>query len=152
MRWRGWAYEPGVSAVLEQCRAGEPTHRYFMHRDCQPLGARVRAQRDRRGGGAEIWKYGPLQPTIANDKLEALKLDCLERNPLPTPLQHVEVLPTETPLYAFIDMLDDHGIDWEIDPAYSFDRQLCIRTERRVRAYFDLDHRELQSIQVIASE
>lgn len=102
--------------------------------------------------GGEIWKYGPLQLTIANDKLKALKLDCLERSSLPTPLQHVEVLPAETPLYAFIDMLDDHGIGWEIDPAYSFDRQLCIRTEGRVRAYFDLDHRELQSIQVFASE
>ena len=98
--------------------------------------------------GTEIWKYGPLQLTIKNGKLGALGLDCLERSPLPTPLQEVEMLPPETTLYTFIDMLDEHGIDWEIDPTYSFGRQLCMRTEGGVRTYFDLDHRELQSMEV----
>lgn len=99
-------------------------------------------------GSAEIWKYGPLQLTIENGKLGALKLNCLERSPLPMPLHEIEVPPGETTLYAFIDMLDENGVGWEIDTTYSFDRQLCIRTEGGVRAYFDLDHRELQSIQV----
>jgi hypothetical protein len=96
---------------------------------------------------AEVWKYGPLQLTVENGKLRALKLNCLDRSPLPSSLREFEVPSPETTLYALIDVLDEHGIGWELDPTYTFGRQLCVRTNGNVRAYFDLDHRELQSLQ-----
>jgi hypothetical protein len=97
--------------------------------------------------GVEIWKYGPLQLTVASGELRSIRLDCLDRTEVPAPLQELEILTPDTTPYALVDALDQCGIAWEIDPAHSFDRQLCIRTEGGVRAYFDVDHRELQSLQ-----
>jgi hypothetical protein len=97
--------------------------------------------------GTEIWKYGPLQITLANANLVAVKLDCLAGGALPPPLQDIAIPSPDTTAYAFIDLLDETGVGWEIDSALSFDRQLCILTEGGVRIYFDLDHRELQSLQ-----
>ena len=95
----------------------------------------------------EVWKYGPLQLTILEGKLHRLKLDCLDESRLPHVLQNVVVPSAKTTVYSLIDMLEEHDIDWQIDPAHSFERQLCLLTASGVRAYFDLDHCELQSLQ-----
>jgi len=100
------------------------------------------------GPTSEIVKYGPLEITIDDGKVGRLKLSCLESAVLPGPLQEIAVPPAETTLYEFLEDLEKHQIGWEIDATYTFGRQLCIQTEAGARAYFDLDNRELQSIQV----
>lgn len=99
-------------------------------------------------GGAVIWKYGALQVTIKDGRILQLLLSCLDRSPLPASLDEVTVPPPETTLYAFLELLDEHDVSWQVDPKFSFDRQLCILTGGGVRAYFDLDRPKLHSLQV----
>jgi hypothetical protein len=99
-------------------------------------------------GGAVIWKYGPLQVTVKDGRILRLLLSCLDQSPLPVALDEVTVPPPDTTLYAFLALLDEHDVPWQVDPKYTFDRQLCILTGGGVRAHFDLDRRDLQSLQV----
>lgn len=99
-------------------------------------------------GGAVIWKYGALQVTIKDGRILQLLLSCLDRSPLPTSLDEVAVPPRDMTLYAFLELLDEHDVSWQVDPKSSFDRQLCILTGGGVRAYFDLDRRTFHSLQV----
>lgn len=100
--------------------------------------------------GHEIWKYGPLEVTIFNGRVVSLTLTSLAVSDLPKVIDDISVPPPQTTLYQFVADLDEAGVVWEIDSSYSFERQVCIRTGGGVRAFFDLDHREFQSMQVSA--
>jgi len=98
--------------------------------------------------GVEIWKYGPLQLTIARDRLKAFKLESSGSEPLPATLQKLDIPTSQLTPYDFIILLDGFDVSWQVDGERSFDRQLCLRTEGGVRAFFDLERRELQSLQM----
>ena len=130
-----------ASATLGVLRVGLPSG------DLVELLGSALARHTVEGSEREVWKYGPLELTVANNRVAALKIAILDRLPLPTPLEDVALPIPEIPLYDFIQCLEDSGVGWEIDSAYTHDRQLCILTNGGVRGFFDLDHRELQSLQ-----
>jgi hypothetical protein len=96
--------------------------------------------------GTIVEKRGVTQFTYRGDKLLSVAWNLAESDkPFFGQVDYDRICKTTTP-YEFFDYCDAVGISWSIEPALTFDRQLCVRTGEQVVVLFDLDPREIQKV------
>jgi hypothetical protein len=92
-----------------------------------------------------LLRYGPLQLTIAAGTLTSIAVELLSE-----PGADGDVARTATP-YDVVRIVREGGGTCRIEPKYTFDVQLCLRTSAGTLAFFDLEHAQLSSV-VCATE
>lgn len=101
----------------------------------------------------QVIRAGDVEVIVDQSGIAQLKTDFRKGTPaIPkafgaiTPEWHSHI-----ELYDALNLIDDAGLDWQIDQRLSFDRQLTLRVQDFCELSFDLDRRELLSVKLLRS-
>jgi|GEM_PF-4285650 len=96
----------------------------------------------------EIVKYNDIEVTSKNGLINQIKVSPGKNmTRIPKQLSRRPWSVTKfTTIEELLDLFHDAKTSWKIHKSLTFDRQLCIVTEKEVSVFFDLDCRELESL------